>query len=179
MPEIEIRPAVSADIDPLMKIDHTTETSHVWQMERLVEEEQVAINFRQVRLPRQVRINYSRPVEQLRTDWKKKTGFLVALLDKAPVGYVVLSEQEAPASAWISDLVVAPKFRRQGIATGLLLAAQDWSGQRRLRRTVLEMQSKNYPAIKLAFKLGYEFCGYNDHYYANQDIALFFARYLR
>jgi RimJ/RimL family protein N-acetyltransferase len=41
------------------------------------------------------------------------------------------------------------------------------------------MQSKNHPAIQLAHKLGFEFCGYNDHYFSNQDIALFFSRPLR
>jgi RimJ/RimL family protein N-acetyltransferase len=38
------------------------------------------------------------------------------------------------------------------------------------------LQSKNLPAIRLAQKFGYEFCGYNDQYYINQDVALFFAK---
>jgi ribosomal protein S18 acetylase RimI-like enzyme len=42
----------------------------------------------------------------------------------------------------------------------------------------LEMQAKNLPAIRLAQGHGYEFCGYNDHYYLTQDVALFFARAL-
>jgi hypothetical protein len=41
------------------------------------------------------------------------------------------------------------------------------------------MQPKNYPAICLAQKLGFDLCGYNDRYFANQDIALFFAKNLR
>jgi RimJ/RimL family protein N-acetyltransferase len=44
---------------------------------------------------------------------------------------------------------------------------------------LLEMSSKNSPAIRLAQKLGYEFCGYNDAYYELQDIALFFGRLIR
>jgi RimJ/RimL family protein N-acetyltransferase len=40
------------------------------------------------------------------------------------------------------------------------------------------MLSKNNAAIRLAQKLGYEFCGYNDHYYETQDIAIFFGRTL-
>jgi RimJ/RimL family protein N-acetyltransferase len=36
------------------------------------------------------------------------------------------------------------------------------------------MQSKNYPAIALARKLGFSYSGYSDRYYADQDIALFF-----
>ena len=47
------------------------------------------------------------------------------------------------------------------------------------RRLVLEMQHKNHAAIQLAKKLGFDFCGYNDRYYANHDIGLFFAKSLR
>jgi RimJ/RimL family protein N-acetyltransferase len=41
------------------------------------------------------------------------------------------------------------------------------------------MSSKNNSAIRLAQKLGFEFCGYNDQYYENKDIALFFGRLIR
>jgi RimJ/RimL family protein N-acetyltransferase len=43
----------------------------------------------------------------------------------------------------------------------------------------MEMQSKNVAAIRLAQKSGFEFCGYNDQYYLNKDVALFFAKVLK
>jgi RimJ/RimL family protein N-acetyltransferase len=43
---------------------------------------------------------------------------------------------------------------------------------------MIELQSKNHAAIRLVQKLGYEFCGYNDQYYATRDVALFFGRLL-
>jgi len=88
-----------------------------------------------------------------------------------------LSEQRS-SGAWISDLVVVPRWRRQGVGRALLAAAQRWAAEQGHRRLFVEMQSKNYPAIRLALQLGYEFCGYNDHYYSTQDIALFFVRAL-
>jgi ribosomal protein S18 acetylase RimI-like enzyme len=75
--------------------------------------------------------------------------------------------------------VVASRYRRQGIASALVLAAQSWAVQRKDGRVLLEMSSKNNPAIRLAQKLGFEFCGYNDQYYESQDIALFFGRLIR
>ena len=62
------------------------------------------------------------------------------------------------------------------MGTRLVLAAQSWAREKGFQRLVLEMQSKNYPAIKLAQKMAFEYSGYNDRYYANQDIALFFAK---
>ena len=82
-------------------------------------------------------------------------------------------------TAWITDLVVSPRYRRQEIATLLLQSVQTWAVQRKNRRVLLEMSSKNNPAIRLAQKLGFEFCGYNDAYYEQQDIALFFGRFIR
>jgi ribosomal protein S18 acetylase RimI-like enzyme len=75
--------------------------------------------------------------------------------------------------------MVDVSMRRQGVAGALLAAAQDWAIERAHRRLILEMQSKNVPAIRLAQKFGYEFCGYNDHYYLTQDVALFFAKSLK
>lgn len=179
MPEIEIRPVVSNDILALMTLEHYYLTSYVWQMDRAAEGGQLTANFREVRLPRQVRVEYPHSPQWLQDNWKQQMALLVAVYAGQPVGYVCVTEQLSEGSAWIRDLVVGEKMRRKGIATGLALAAKDWAIQRGYRRIILEMQSKNQPAIRLATRLGYEFCGYNDQYYANQDIALFFARYLR
>jgi ribosomal protein S18 acetylase RimI-like enzyme len=112
-------------------------------------------------------------------DWSRRSALLVGLMNNALVGYISLMEGISPTTAWVTDLVVAPQVRRNGIASALILAAQDWARPRKNRRMILEMQSKNLPAIRLALKLGFEFCGYNDHFYSNQDIALFFAQFLR
>ena len=179
MPEIEIRPAVISDIPVLMALDHFYQTNYVWQMDRTIEDGQVIIRFREVRLPRLVRVEYPNSGGWLAEGWKQQPALLVAVLAGEPVGYICLTETLSAGTAWVKELVVREKLRHKGIATALLLAAQDWAGQRRYRRIILEMQSKNNPAIRMAQKVGCEFCGYNDHYYANQDIALFFARYLR
>jgi ribosomal protein S18 acetylase RimI-like enzyme len=78
----------------------------------------------------------------------------------------------------MTDLVVAGRLRRQGIGSALVLAAQDWvANHSKSRRLVFAMQPKNFPAINLSQKLGFDFCGYNDHYYPNQDIAIFFEKW--
>lgn len=179
MPQIEIRPALSADIAHLIQIDHDSQTDYVWQMSRSVDEGEVVVQFREVRLPRSVRVEYPYPPASLVESWKDRAGLLVAGMNGELVGYIGLSETKSPSTIAVSDLAVALPHRRQGIATALLLAAQQWAMHRRMRSVALSVQSKNYPAIRLALKLGFDFCGYNDGYYANQDIALFFNRFLR
>jgi ribosomal protein S18 acetylase RimI-like enzyme len=60
-----------------------------------------------------------------------------------------------------------------------MLEARKWARKRGLRSIQAEATTKNYPALCFYQKLGFQFCGYNDSYYANQDIALFFVLALR
>lgn len=175
MPQIEICPVSDQDIEKLVELDHSYQTAYVWQMDRSFEEGQISTFFREIRLPRNVRVEYPHsPTRLLET--LPQAAVLVALYKSNLVGYVSVKEHVIPHSAWISDLMVTEKLRRQGIGTALIMAAQEWAMNKDLKRIFLEMQSKNYPAIKFAMKIGFEFCGYNDHYYTNQDIALFFTR---
>ncbi len=180
MPEIEIRPAGVNDLPYLIKIEHAYQSLYVWQMDRALEDGPIIINFRQTRLPRPVRVEYSGSHPLLNQEnWPRYQAVLLAVMARTPVGYIGLSDQFAPKTLWVTDCVVREDVRRQGIGTALVLAAQEWGAEHGFRRAILEMQSKNHPAIQMASKLGYEFCGYNDHYFANQDIALFFSRAIR
>lgn len=186
MPQIEIRPAIASDIPALMALDSHYISDHVWQMEfrQASEDGQVGepfhtISFHQVRLPRSVRVEYPRSPRLLGMDWTQRSGLLVALLKGQPIGYVSLMLNIAPFTTWATDLVVERRLRRQGIGTALLLAALEWAMNMDTRNLILEMQPKNYPAIQLAMKLGFDLCGCNDRYYANHEIAIFFGKSLR
>ena len=93
-------------------------------------------------------------------------------------GYVTLNAYSEHGTAWVSDLVVDRPIRRQGIGTALLQAAAEWGCENGLVRLVSELQTKNYPAMQFYHSRGMSFCGYNDHYWPSQDIALFFGRSL-
>lgn len=179
MPEIQIRPAVETDIPILVNLDHSYTSEYVWQMDPQFENGQMGASFREVRLPRRVRVDYPRSPQLLVAEWKKRSGILVAIIKGEPVGYASLTRHIIPFSVWMTDLVVGPRFRRQGIGSALLLAALEWTAsQRDCHRLVLEMQPKNHAAICLAQKLGFDFCGYIDHYYYNRDIAILFTKWI-
>ncbi len=175
MAAIQIRPAVATDIPRLMGIDHSASSEYVWQLELRREAGQVVATFRDVRLPRPIALIYPHDPFALADDWTRMATVLVALSGRDPIGYAAVVEQPLSA-ALVTDLVVAPSWRRRGVAGALLDSAREWAEQRGHRRLFLEMQSKNQAAIRLAQKHGFEFCGYNDHYYTTQDVALFFAR---
>ena len=178
MQPVTVRPAVEEDISALLGLDHGYSTEYVWQMELDQGVPKMGVRFREARLPRPMQVIYPRPKDQLQEYWQQRAALLVAENGDQPIGYASLATGMAPGAAWLVDLVVGASQRRKGIGTCLVLAAQSWARHHGQRRLVLEMQSKNHPAIRLAQKLAFEFSGYNDRYYENQDIALFFAKRL-
>lgn len=176
MTEIQVRPLALADIAGLAALDPSYHTDYVWQMEVRNEDGELTTRFREVRLPRSMRVDYPREPQALAEDWQARLAVLVAERGEEAIGYIGLAAGMAAGGLVASDLVVGRRFRRQGAGSALVRAAQTWAKQQGHKRLMLEMQSKNHPAISLALKLGFEFCGYNDRYYDNQDIALFFAR---
>jgi len=172
----EIRVAGASDLSRLVALDHSCLSDYVWQLELRREPGQVTASFRDVRLPRSIRVQYPRNPVSLADEWTRRDLVLVATDEGMPIGYLCALTESASAVAWVTDLVVAPEQRRKGAASALLTATQAWALQRGVRRLILEMQSKNQAYIRLAQKFGYEFCGYNDQYYLTQDVALFFGR---
>lgn len=176
MEAFHVRPVQSADLPQLMALDHASTSDHVWQLElrRDPRGSQVSAAFREVRLPRPVALAYPNDPALLAVTWKRKAMLAVAAAGPEVMGYVVV-ERPRPAVGWITDIAVATSWRRKGVASAMIRHAQGWCVAQGDRKLFIEMQSKNYPALMLAQKSGYEFCGYNDQYYSNQDITLLFC----
>ena len=175
MSDFEIRTTVSTDLARLSALDHTIDTDYVWQLDLHRETGQVGISLHEVRLPRSVRIEHPRPARELADTWHLRP-MLSAMTGLEAIAYVRFSDVIVPHAVWITDVVVGKPLRRQGLARKLISTAEAWGLQRGLRRAIIEVQSKNAPAIRMVQKLGFEFCGYNDHYYSTRDVALFYSR---
>jgi ribosomal protein S18 acetylase RimI-like enzyme len=175
---MNIRPAISTDIPKMIALDHDYATDHVWQMTIDLTEILTQVSFREVRLPREVHVNYPREYRKLLDDWTERDLLILAEQGESIRGYISVQLGIAPASAWIQDLVVDRLYRRKGIGSALIHAARNWCGKKRLHRLTLEMQPKNHPAIQFVNGLGFEFSGYNDQYYRDQEIAIFFSTYI-
>lgn len=178
MPELEIRLATAADIETLVALDHASMTDFVWKMELIVEREQETIEakFQKVKLPRSVKQNYPKPVDLLLQDWQHFSGLLVATIADNPVAYVSLVIDRITKAVWVLDLVVDKSVRRKGIGSALLLASAEFAHENGSSTLIIEMQPRNGPAVALAQKMGFDFCGFNDHYYPANEVAIFFRK---
>jgi GNAT superfamily N-acetyltransferase len=181
MAEIQVRAATPDDMARIVALDYGYSTDYVWQLDVRGDSgaEQIQVTFRTVRLPRPMRVSVPAEPERLASNWERRACRLVAEQDGHLKGFLTVALAPADDTAWIADCVVERRFRRSGVGSVLLRSAAHWSRTNNLKRLIVEMQSKNYPAICFAQKHGLAFCGYNDRYYANQDVALFFGMVLK
>jgi [ribosomal protein S18]-alanine N-acetyltransferase len=100
---------------------------------------------------------------------------LGAFVDEALVAYVIVSRY---VDAWhVMNLVVAPEYRRQGIATRLLATLFDLAGDGDRRGFTLEVRVSNDAAIELYESLGFRGQGIRRGYYTdNREDALIMWR---
>ncbi len=173
---MDIRLATLADLNASLTLDHDWVTDHVWQMKFRESDSDVQVTFQAVRLPRRMRVQYPRNVEQLVEDWERDEGFWVAEVDGEVRAYVDLIVHPWQRMGWVVNMAVDRDYRRRGIGTALIRRARQWAWEQGLQSLVVEATTKNYPALCLYQKLGFQFCGFSDHYYVNRDIALFFVQ---
>jgi ribosomal protein S18 acetylase RimI-like enzyme len=165
-----------AELSLCMQLDHSYLTDYVWQMDVRNENDHMLVRFRTVRLPRSVQVAYPRDSENLARSWEKRDCFLVASAGEIILGYINMRIGADRTKAWVYDLAVGKPFRHRRIGSALLEQASRWARLHHVNHLTMEMQTKNYPGIQFAQAHGFVFCGFNDHYYANQDIALFFSK---
>ena len=177
-----IRDGLEADITPCLLLEHEYETDFVWQMHIHSEEEQQwEILFKRDRLPRTVTMALEPNEPRLRAALPGDQCFLVAAeRDSSDIlGYLAMYNDSGHRLGLIHDLLVSTPYRRHGIGTRLVNVARQWAKERQLSRLLIETQTKNYPGITFCQQNGFSFCGFNDRYFPNQDIALFFSISLR
>ncbi len=176
---MNIRSAQARDLDGCLALDPSYETDYVWQLETTRANGATNIVLRETRLPRTMRVSRIPVRELLLEHFERGECFLVAEDHELIQGYLDLTVEEWKHLAWVNELTVAHDRRKRGIGSSLLRAGLIWARERGVSTVMLETQTKNHPATALAQKHGFVFCGYNERYYSNRDIAIFFALGLR
>jgi ribosomal protein S18 acetylase RimI-like enzyme len=176
---MNLRPAQVRDLDACIALDESYETEYVWQMDNARSNGSIQCGFRTTRLPRAMRVSVHSFQDSLAEHFEQGECLLVAEEPPRIAGYVDATHEPGQRIAWIHALVVAADLRKQKIGTQLLRATMEWARDKKLRAVMAAISTKNYPASAFLQKHGFTFCGFNDQYYHNRDIALFFACNLR
>jgi ribosomal protein S18 acetylase RimI-like enzyme len=201
---VEIRVAEEDDLEACLALDDSYTATHTWQVEAVrgepgaapfsmhtavtLGDSPLSVTFRPVKLPRARKVagqiaalmrdgNEAGAISRLQ-QWNAADLVLVAEQGHKMCGYLVLTIVPGSGIGWIGALVVANSMRRHGIGSMLLAAARRWAryGQgHNIRAFMLEVPTKNHPAVAFCRKEGFNFCGYTDYSFSNGDVVLLFA----
>jgi ribosomal protein S18 acetylase RimI-like enzyme len=177
-----IRDAVESDLDGCLALDTSYSTDYVWKMNVSSAADNWNIHFQRERLPRTVEFNYPSNPHLLETALRGDMGFLVAASKDEPgfiLGYMIVGFEELHSIARVQGLLVSKPYRTLGIGTRLLAVARKWALEHSASQLIVETRTKNYPAITFLQNRGFVFCGFNDQYYRDHDIAFFLGQVLR
>jgi ribosomal-protein-alanine N-acetyltransferase len=177
-----IRDGLASDIPDCLLLDHGYETEQVWQMQINNEDGHRRIDFRTERLPRALQATYPSSEERLYAGLLPDQCYLVATTrDEEPeiIGYLKMHANRLHRIGEVQDVVVERHYRRKGIAGRMVKIAAMWAREHQLHHLQIEVQTKNYPGIRFSEATGFSFCGFNDRYFPNRDIAVFFTQSLR
>ena len=69
--------------------------------------------------------------------------------------------------AHMNNIAVLPEYRRQGIATALILNLMQAAAAEEALRMTLEVREHNYKAQRVYYALGFAYAGTRRHYYSD------------
>jgi ribosomal-protein-alanine acetyltransferase len=104
---------------------------------------------------------------------------LIAEMDKAVVGYILIIYHPGTRLARIYSLAVSTQYRGAGIAKALMLAGEQAANDDGRLYLRLEVSVDNIPAIKLYETLGYQKFGIYRDYYQDHKDALRYQKCIR
>ncbi len=150
-------------------------TDYVWQMHIEESPRRVESAFTRVRLPRTMTVACPYTSSQQLALLEQSSHVIAAGYQDEPAGCAGATIEAWRQTLFINTMVVPPPLRRRGIAKRLLETFQSLACKAACKKLMVALQTKNYPAIQFAQRQGFVYCGYNDRYYPNGDIALFFS----
>jgi ribosomal protein S18 acetylase RimI-like enzyme len=74
---------------------------------------------------------------------------------------------------------VKPEYRRKGICSAMMNVVEATAVENQISRIVCTVQAKNDSAIQFLAAHHFSYCGYQEFYFPNLEIALFFAKNIR
>ncbi len=171
------RDAVEDDLPRCLALDASFQSDYVWQMTVNDDGGEIQVNCRRQRLPRQLVSQHPVDERKLRMALRMDNCFVVVEDPGSGqiAGYVTMRLDMSGRVAYLQDLVVDLLYRRRSLGARLVHVARVWASEFRLQQIIFEIPTTNYPAIRFAQAQGFAFCGFNDHHFANREIALFFS----
>ena len=173
---MQIRPGQPEDVDRLIDIDGTIESTQYLHLER--GGEGLSQNFRLDERPAREKLLDPNAVdEERRFALKQVLGgveeglVLVAEHADQLVGLAIAQPDAERETLRLVDLRVDYDFRRQGLGSALIFQVITHGRQSQVRAVVARTLTNNVPAAQFLLKAGFDLCGVDTHFLSNHDLV--------
>lgn len=166
---VTVRPARKADLVTLSALDVAFATGPILSLVRSGTSPELTFSLRwRAAAPREA-LYAELTVEGLSKALTTTDLFLVAAVDGACAGYLMVVLPHSTDAGEITDLAVHRPLRRHGAGRCLVETAAEWARERGLRALWVEPRADNARAIEFYVSLGFRISGFNDRMYSNHD----------
>ena len=179
MAEIEIGAATLDEMTQITQIDLSFESDYVWKTQMLEGLDSFESSFQRIRLPKTIRVSYQAYSAANMENLIRQRQILSVRYEENVIGYVRLEQDETVNRLVIKTGGVMPEYRNKGVGTVLLDQICDIARHNRIRSLVCMVQAKNDPTIRFLLARGFVFCGYQEFFFRNMEIGLFFSKNIR
>jgi ribosomal protein S18 acetylase RimI-like enzyme len=176
---MHIRRPTLHDLNECVKLDPAFITQRVWQMILNVESANIQVGFQLAPLPRPLTLPGVPISDALLQSWQRGDCMYASRQDATITGFIHLAPDPAKRMGRLEHHIVHRDLRRQGIGSALLETALQWSRDHHLRSLIVEVNTKNHPAIAFYTHHGFAFSGFHERFYSDQEIILHLARMVR
>lgn len=173
---MQIRPAQLADLDQLIEIDATIESTEYLHLDRSGEGFSISWKLDLRKMRNKIMNRNALDDDQRFTIKQIVSGgdeglVLVAEHDDAIVALAVAQQRPENGTMRLIDLRVDYDFRRQGIASVLMYQIIQNARDQSLRAVSFETLTNNLPANRFLQKLMFEIAGIDTHRHSNHDMV--------
>lgn len=160
-------------------MDLSFESDYVWKTQTLEEYESFESSFQRIRLPKTIRVSFQAYNSANMETLIRNREILSVRYDDRVIGYVRLERDETVNRLMLKTGGIMPEYRNKGVGSVLLDQVTEIARHNSLRSIVCMVQAKNDPAIHFLLSHGFVFCGYQEFFFRNMEIGLFFSKNVR
>ena len=179
MAEIEIGAATLDEFPQIAKMDLSFESDYVWKTQMLEGLGSIEASFQRIRLPKTIRVSFQAYSTANLEALIRQRQILSVRYEDQVIGYLRLEQDETVNRLVMKTGGVMPEYRNKGVGTVLLERVSEIARNNNIRNLVCMVQAKNDPAIHFLMARGFVFCGYQEFFFRNMEIGLFFSKNIR
>lgn len=173
---MDIRLVRPADLDRLIDIDGTIESSQYLHVDRVGEGLEGSWKI-EARPLREKRMERNQPSDETQFLLRQvATGIeeglaLLAEHDGINVGLLLARQEDEFGTLRLHDLRIDFEHRRQGVGSAMVYRLISEARERELRAISAETRTDNFPAANFLLRCGFDLCGLDVRRHSNHDMV--------